>query len=98
MKGQHSPGPWSWDGENNDIDAAGGGCVCWIQPHGNVNTVSFYNEEFSHADARLIAKAPEMLAMLRRIRSTCHLFEENTLADDIDRLIAEATGPEDPKK
>jgi hypothetical protein len=33
-----------------------------------------------------------MLAMLRRVRETCHMSEDDSLGPDIDRLIAEAGG------
>ncbi len=42
------------------------------------------------ANAHLIAAAPELLAMLKRVRETCHMSEDPELGDDIDRLIGKA--------
>lgn len=44
------------------------------------------------ANAHLIAAAPELLAMLLRVRETCHLSEDEELGDDIDRLVGKALG------
>ena len=67
----HTPGHWSHDLDDERpegiINAASGGCVAFVQHHGNVNTVLREGEAFSHADARLIAAAPELYEALKRI-------------------------------
>jgi hypothetical protein len=42
-------------------------------------------------DAALIAAAPEMAAMLRRVLETCHMSEDESLQGDIEALLARAT-------
>jgi hypothetical protein len=71
-----SPGPWTHGLEmeppDPGIEAAGGGCVAFVQVHGNINTVVRTGEEFSHDDARFIAHArediPALIAEIRRLK------------------------------
>lgn len=72
-----TPGPWveRLDLEPPDpgIESAGGGCVCHVQCHSNLNTVLRTGEEFRHTDARFIAIARTALpALIRR----CHAAEQ----------------------
>lgn len=64
IRAKHTPGPrehcLDLDPPDPSIEASGGGCVARVQCHGNVNTSAREGEEFSHADARLIAEAPDL--------------------------------------
>ncbi len=62
-----SGGRWEWSGDPDDsaIHSHNGGCVAFVQPHGNVRTVERTGEQYSHADARFIATFnPEMVSRL----------------------------------
>ena len=50
-------GPWYLDADSGSIEATGGGCVGYVQHHGNINTVARTGEAFSHADGEFIANA-----------------------------------------
>lgn len=81
----HSPGPWTWetcDGDDSLVDAEG-------RP-------VFEGEWVCQADnARLIAAAPELLALLTEY---ARWFEVNDLERDerADALIARIDGKEPP--
>lgn len=84
-----TPGPWvhrlDMDPPDPGIDADCGGCVAHVQCHANVNTVARTGEEFCHADARLIAAAPDLLAACEALPLDCE-FED--AADFKDRSRA----------
>jgi hypothetical protein len=87
---KHTPGPWRtedlpWEAGDLYVSAASGIVIVATFMACDVGIVE------RNANAVLAAKAPEMLAMLRRVRSTSHLSEDPALAPDIDRLVAEAT-------
>jgi hypothetical protein len=66
--------PWELDEEDGNIDAEGGGMVCFIQPHGNHHTIFRTGETYSHADGEFIAAAPTII---------------RNLIEEIDRLTKE---------
>jgi len=107
----HTPGPWVVDGESgNDGEAevivAGDRTIAW--------TADTYSEDDDaevitvedRANARLIAAAPELLAMLRRgsdavsaLEADCDMagldcYPARHWWQDADRLIAKAEGRE----
>lgn len=69
MRAKHSPGPWSYSVERQLDPKYMDGCVrdskgddvCWLY----VGVVTSDVTENEEANARLIAAAPEMLALLR---------------------------------
>lgn len=67
-----SVAPWEHDEEDATIEVAGGGAVCHVAHHGNTHTILKRHEEWSHADARLIAAArnalPRLLAEREEMR------------------------------
>lgn len=73
---KHTPGPWAHGVDDTppdcSIESEGGGCVAHVQCHANINTVARTGEEFSHADARLIAAAPDLLAACERFAACVH--------------------------
>ena len=72
MLAEISDPPWEFDDEDGSIDAVSGGCVGFVQPHGNLHTIIRTGEEFSHADGRFIAVSPtivkELLNEVKRLR------------------------------
>lgn len=105
-----TPGPWSHDLDSDDPDGGisgpCGGLVCFVQHHGNVNTVARTGEQFSHDDARLIAMSrTALLAWIRRatvaeVENTrlreAIAYHHGQKADDRcwmdDRLLYDAAG------
>ena len=57
----HTPGPWRVSPTND--------CVIEIEKHGNIALVNL--ARMSAADARLIAAAPDLLALAKRYASEC---------------------------
>jgi len=57
-----STGPWEAD--EDTIESANGGAVCFIAQHGNIRSIERTGQHYSHADAALIAHAPADLALL----------------------------------
>lgn len=98
---KHSPGPWTFYPDiDSGVEGAGGGAVCDVSHHGNVNTVARTGQLFSHADGHLIKCAPCMFAMLVGLRDGTRgasLGRDTEAA--IDALIARATGetPDPPE-
>jgi hypothetical protein len=77
---QHTPGPWTWEPPNGIpadgydarvLGAENGYTVGWVRPH----------------NARLIAAAPDLLAVLERI---CRAQERCAGDNPLDALIDEA--------
>lgn len=62
MNTQHTPGPWHCKELIGCTER--GWSVFYTHSHGT-KRVDMYNGEFSEANARLIAVAPEMLALLQ---------------------------------
>ncbi len=70
MSAEHTPGPWKVIGTTTVVRDEGpviGATICEVE---DVNAF-VQNEERNAANARLIAAAPEMLAMLREAASWC---------------------------
>lgn len=66
----------------------------WKVPKGKREERCYYTES-SVADARLIAAAPDMLAMLHRLEDLPNRWDEDEpLWDELRALIAKATGQE----
>jgi hypothetical protein len=58
MKTTHTPGPWQFDTDSDTIDSADGRQLAGV----------FGPKLEAHANARLIAAAPELLAALEGLR------------------------------
>ena len=85
-----SPGPWHVESQSDPRLA----CRL-VQTDTGTVLASFNALHHPNAlNAQVAARGPEMLAMLGRIRRTCHLTEDATLARDLDRLIGDVTGDE----
>lgn len=100
-----TPGPWShgldMDPPDCGIDGPNGGCVGHVQYHGNINTVARTGEEFSHADARLIAASPCLFAACEALVAACEALvaarsgdvgDVIAAMDMAERAIAKAKG------
>lgn len=95
---KHSPGPWRRDttgGMKGDVRAANGRWVALC--YGIGNQTGCYSEKFTRAvndaNARLIAAAPEMLALLRRVMAS-----DQRVYDEIAALLARIDGDEEAAK
>lgn len=98
---QHTPGPWiidddkiGWIGlKRPDYAAPFIGLTHFMNPRRGFPQTENVNEEIQ-ANARLIAAAPDMLAMLQSIRNTIANGHQVTqsLISNIDAVIAQATG------
>jgi len=99
----HTPGPWLGpDFESNDDDGDRG----WWIHNGELGggkiaiAVTFVLNPNAEADARLIAAAPELLAVLKHIRRCIpmggfsQIHDGSATVADIDAAIAKATGEE----
>lgn len=93
---KHSPGPWSWgDGRGGEILLDSNGTAVLVEVQGFCR---------SEADARLIAAAPKMLALLRIARdvaaSNAEAWEsvggeprgERALVAEVDALLEHLEG------
>lgn len=81
---KHTPGPWSYDNDENEVHSDSmqdsGGDPAHICEMIGVNWA---------ANGKLIAAAPEMLDMLKRIYNGEHRLD---YLIDVDRLISIAEG------
>ena len=90
---EHAKGPLSHGLDSEPPDCAimdeHGGCVAFVQLHGNVNTIMRTGEQFSHADARRIVTAwncfDDLLAIAEAYVADC----EDTFYD-IEEMNAES--------
>ena len=88
----HTPGPWELDSAawplivngpmNEDDDSAT--VVCTVECLESTGRSTHYNEDEAAANARLIAVAPEMIAILQEILA---LYEGDV---DLERVMNEA--------
>lgn len=82
---KHTPGPWTEDPEGEfyvSVEGPDGKVIC------NVHLV-----DESHSNARLIAKAPELLEVLRKAREIINWvsisrYEREACAEDIANIDA----------
>ena len=75
-----SPGPWKWEHESDLVDRDGRGVI-------TLSAVSPYDDD----DMRLIAAAPEMLELLRKVDEDSMLLPVR-LRYRIDALLARIDG------
>lgn len=87
-----SPGPWEDRLELNDsgIEDEDGACICHIQYHGNINTVTRTGEHFSHDDARYIAAAhPQaILALIAQLEEWESMITTNRMHVELSQCQA----------
>ncbi len=101
---EHTPGPWGWEHDDGSMITLQGADH---PDHGNPQTVLWTSRcracmERGNdcacprpADARLIATAPEMLAVLERVERSMRSAQWEKVEDvraDIRAIIAKATG------
>jgi len=97
--GEPSPGPWQWEKPVRESHGSGSAYVLFApgtdpEKCPARKAVIFAEDDFlnvfwqNDADARLIARAPEMLALLREIRGT---LSDDLLGRRIDRVLREVT-------
>jgi hypothetical protein len=93
-----SPGPWRWEkregvdeeGQYEALLDARGMIVVSASCTNDAEYAWVYAER--PADARLIQHAPDMLALLRRLRTVRGVPELNGLIDDAARLVDRIDG------
>jgi hypothetical protein len=78
-KTKHTPGPW--EPYQDGIRASNGEIIATVH-HVDADTGKFYGMGESDATARLIAKAPELLAMVQDFADTAY----STKPEYFDRL------------
>ena len=104
---QHTPGPWRVDPDHcRDVQTADGAIeICLAEggePYGK-NLFSVPSMEEAHANARLIAAAPELLFELKKcaslLKTACSEIDDLTgkavitqRLESVTALIAKATG------
>ena len=90
----HTPGPWAYDKDSNEIfscnEAHGCGWVALVK--GNDSNGQPLPEEERQANAKLIAAAPELLAALRWIASNGYTAQAADMIDHSRAAIAKAEG------
>jgi hypothetical protein len=82
---EHTPGPWAYDTESNEVfatgDHYGAGWIARVE--GNDSNGTPFSEEMRLANARLIAAAPELLVALKYMLGNAEAdgWSEMMLAD-----------------
>jgi hypothetical protein len=92
MSAQHTPGPWEWDGTVWQYDSEQESPWLVQAPWRNTASKTILGGSIrcqSEADARLIAKAPEMLEALK---DAYPYIADDALRERVGNLIADATG------
>lgn len=92
---QHTPGPWelSYDkGSGRDIVSSLGSLpICTVR-------ISWVGDKQYHANARLIAAAPDLLAVLQELRECADYWSEYDvpvgIVSRIDAALGKARSPE----
>ena len=88
MSAQHTPGPWE-----ANLDAHGRGRIkgngCWVATTWTTADDDSDKRHPAEANARLIAKAPEMLEALK---DAYPYIADDALRERVGNLIAKATG------
>ena len=85
---KHTPGPWKWNPDDDDnaiVGADGFSIICGVWH----NDSTAGAEVCRPVDARLIAKAPEILAMLKELLDVYREDLAIGYRDSITRLIRE---------
>lgn len=94
--GKHTPGPWEDDKTTGPEPRITGGPLRLIKSGGFVIAFvpMWLDDEHieARANARLIAAAPELLALLKDWREACGAMIHDELAALTDAVIAKATG------
>ena len=97
---QHTPGPWRVDPDHcRDVQTADGAIeICLAEggePYGK-NLFSVPPMEEAHANARLIAAAPDLIAVLKELQDSASYWSEYDvpigIVDRINAAIAKARG------
>jgi hypothetical protein len=89
MSAQHTPGPWKVKAGTNAV-LAGRKQICSHVNAASALTVNMVEDyEIAQANARLIAKAPEMLEALK---DAYPYIADDALRERVGNLIADATG------
>ena len=93
QKPSHTPGPWAlltdfsvWAPSENALV-----CACHSGDRRLRDTREIHQEE-AHANARLIAAAPDLLALAKRMLAAWEGSGPGIVLDDIRALIAKAEG------
>lgn len=66
---KHTPGPWEWNKNYRGLDGPGGAVILEYAPYEGM-WVPDYAGDWSEANARLIAAAPELLEALQDLCDT----------------------------
>ena len=74
----HTPGPWKVSSHQTQIHSERYGLVATLE--------EFTEKSTTHANARLIAAAPEMYEMLKELESGIHLARARKGSKTIDKL------------
>ena len=82
MPDQHTPGPWTFEYENEYHD--GGGFAEWFEVQADGDRIAKVDEE---ADARLIAAAPDLLAACREVLGEIERQQHARLYPDVVDLL-----------
>lgn len=94
---KHTPGPWHWDSDQIKGDPLGR-VRYRVTAIGKTVTQCYYSssDEQAEWDARLIAAAPELLAVLHELEESARYWSEYDvplgIVDRISAAIAKATG------
>ena len=94
MNTKHTPGPWiaSLEVEEWGIDSAVWGIATVAAGAGSTIDYRSGGDGATEANARLIAAAPDLLALLQRVRRGDLHQRVRPLYDEIQSAIAKATG------
>ena len=91
MEFKGTKGQWYIDTELESVNEYGMKVRVISSDYGEELADVFGNNEEEEANALLISKAPEMLEMLERARKMLLFVDVDTLANEIEQLIKEAT-------
>lgn len=96
MTAKHTPGPWSIfrpkiENHRLGIESNAGSIVVWGYKEDPVDCAGVFGDdpEEAHANARLIAAAPDLLETLELVRASWELTDE--LRAKIEAVINKAT-------
>ena len=90
----HTPGPWEWDAKVWDYDPEQD--APWLVSADGTRVLSGQIQCASEANARLIAAAPDLLAVLQELQESASYWSEYDvplgIVDRINATIQKATG------